>query len=494
MSAAPVPPNEAQRLLALAYYGILDTPAEAQFDRIVRLAQHLLGTPVATINFVDQTRQWSKASVGMSKTTAPRRDSLCAWTILTDQPTVIENAQADPRFAHNPMVTGDPHIHMYAGAPLIMPSGQRIGTLCVTDSRPHPLSAADLEALQDLAALVVSELELRAYQQRLSLSLDAQREHSAELQRTLEQAQALSGVHQLLQLDLEPRDALLAVASLLGDALQVDQAGLCRTQGADVDVHISHLEAGGAAAHAALDAPGAIVRLGLNATRVPLYVNDLAALAAERQVELSGGDTQQVAFIPAGLDPQGATHLLFTRRRGHAVPAWRPADRSLLEAAGRAAQQMLDHRQARAWSRRDALTGVLNRRAFDEDYAALTEVPFTLAVLDLDGLKALNDSQGHAQGDKLLRIFAAALAADLGRRGMVYRHGGDEFVVLADPISPDHLLEHVDVAVLAARQLSPLVGVSVGVVHSTEAGRDELLHVADTRMYDSKRRRAAQRR
>lgn len=494
MSGAPLPPDEAQRLMALAYYGILDTPHEPQFDRIVRLAAHLLRTPVATINFVDQTRQWSKASVGTGGGAVHRQDSFCAWTVLHDHPTIIENAPADPRFARNPMVTGAPHIHMYAGAPLVMPSGQRIGTLCVSDHQPHPLSADDVQALQDLAAIVVTELELRAYQQRLSLSLNAQREHTAELQRSLGQAQALSGVHRLLDLELEPRDALLAVTALLGEALDADQAGICRTQNDDVEVQVSHVRPDLPAQHqpAAPGAPATIRALGLNRTAEPLYIHDLPALAAREGVPVSG-DITQVAVIPAGQDPQGATHLIVTRRRDHPIPEWRPADRSLLEAAGRAAQQTLDHHQARAWARRDALTGILNRRAFDEDYAALTEVPFTLALLDLDGLKQLNDTQGHAQGDKLLRIFAAALAAELGRSGAAYRYGGDEFVVIADPLSDDHLLEHVDAAVLAARQLSPLVGVSVGVAHSSEADRAALLDLADARMYDSKRRRALHR-
>ncbi len=494
MSGAPTPPDEAQRLKTLAAYGILDTPPEPQFDRIVRLARHLLRTPVATINFIDQARQWSKASVGLGSDPVDRRDALCAWTILQDQPTVIENARTDPRFATNPMVTGDPHIHMYAGAPLVTPGGQRIGTLCVTDDQPHPLSAGDVQALQDLAALVVTELELRAAQQRLLLTLDAQRDRSAELQRSLDQAQTLTGVHQLLQLELEPRDTLLAVASLLGDTLDADHAGLCRTQGAEVDVQISHVRANLPLEQQSL--PGAadvIVRLGLNTVRTPLYIPDLGALAAERQVPVSG-NVQQVAVIPAGEEPGGPVNLIFTRRRDHPVPTWRTADRSLLEAAGRAAQQMLEHRQAQAWARRDALTGILNRRAFEEDYAALTEVPFTLALLDLDGLKGLNDTAGHAQGDKLLRIFAAALAADLGSAAQVYRYGGDEFVVLTETVTEDRLLDHVDAAVLAARQLSPLMGVSVGTVRSDEADRAALLHLADTRMYESKRRRAAARR
>nr|WP_233554327.1 GAF domain-containing protein [Deinococcus cavernae] len=77
-------------------------------------------------------------------------------------PMVVEDTQQDPRFCDYPMVTGQPHIRMYAGAPLITPSGHRIGTLCVTDTQVHPLSDTDLQTLQDLAALVVTELELRA--------------------------------------------------------------------------------------------------------------------------------------------------------------------------------------------------------------------------------------------------------------------------------------------------------------------------------------------
>ncbi len=132
MTGAPLPPEEDARLLELARYEILDTPPEEAFDRITRLAARLLDTPVAFINFVSQDRQWSKATYGPGDTTAPRGDSVCAWTILEAGPMVIENAHADPRFVHNPLVTGEPHIHMYAGTPLITPAGHRIGTLCVT--------------------------------------------------------------------------------------------------------------------------------------------------------------------------------------------------------------------------------------------------------------------------------------------------------------------------------------------------------------------------
>ncbi|OLV17900.1 GAF domain-containing protein [Deinococcus marmoris] len=106
MTSAPLPSGEYARLLELSRYEILDTPAEAAFDRITRLAARVMDTPVAVINFVDQSRQWGKSACGLGDTTAPRQDSLCAWTILQTGPMVIENAWADPRFAHNPMVIG----------------------------------------------------------------------------------------------------------------------------------------------------------------------------------------------------------------------------------------------------------------------------------------------------------------------------------------------------------------------------------------------------
>ncbi|WP_189074962.1 GAF domain-containing protein, partial [Deinococcus sedimenti] len=161
MSAAPTPSDEAARLLDLARYRVLDTDREDPFNRITRLAARLLRTPVAVLNFVDQYRQWGKAMVGLTDTEAPREHSFCAWTINGDEPFVVEDARTDPRFHDNPMVTGEPRICMYAGAPLLTPAGHRIGTLCVTDDRPHPLSSEDLHSLQDLAALAMQELELR---------------------------------------------------------------------------------------------------------------------------------------------------------------------------------------------------------------------------------------------------------------------------------------------------------------------------------------------
>lgn len=148
---------------------------------------------------------------------------------------------------------------------------------------------------------------------------------------------------------------------------------------------------------------------------------------------------------------------------------------------------------ARQQARQDPLTGVLNRRAFEEDlpFREGGTQPFTLAVLDLDGLKGVNDHEGHAQGDKVLRVFAATLAVELDAGAALYRVGGDEFIVLMDGAEIEAFYEGVDVAVLAARQVAPLGGVSVGVASSAESSGQALVALADKRMYEAKQRRQA---
>ncbi|CAM3338882.1 hypothetical protein DESA109040_08495 [Deinococcus saxicola] len=114
-------------------------------------------------------------------------------------------------------------------------------------------------------------------------------------------------------------------------------------------------------------------------------------------------------------------------------------------------------------ARHDPLTGALNRRALDEDMARLEgqAQPFTLAGIDLDGLKTVNDQQGHAQGDRLLQIFAGTLKSTLNLDAQVFRVGGDEFVVLGR--APEtQIRSAVNAAVLATRQVAPLRGASLG--------------------------------
>lgn len=153
--------DEAARLLALQRYNILDTPAEPKFDRIVRMASRMLEMPISLVSLIDEARQWFKARVGMERTETPRSMSLCAHAIQADDVMIVEDATLDPRFVANPLVTGDLKIRFYAGAPLTTNDGYRLGTLCVIDRVPRHLTEQQKLLMEDLAALVVDEMELR---------------------------------------------------------------------------------------------------------------------------------------------------------------------------------------------------------------------------------------------------------------------------------------------------------------------------------------------
>ena len=156
---APLPKNEDARLRALHECHVLDTPPEDEFEEITRLAAHICGVPIAAVSLVDAERQWFKSIVGLPVTETPRDVAFCAHTILRPDVMVVPDAQADLRFVDNPLVTGDPSIRFYAGAPLVTEDGHALGSLCVIDRTPRHLLADQQEALRLLARLVTSQLE-----------------------------------------------------------------------------------------------------------------------------------------------------------------------------------------------------------------------------------------------------------------------------------------------------------------------------------------------
>lgn len=162
----PIPQNEQQRLKKLRDYGVLDTPPSEAFDRVTRLASRLLKMPVALVSLVDHNRQWFKSKVGLDADETPREVAFCAHAICDSAVLVVPDATEDPRFAENPLVTGAPDIRFYAGAPLRTAEGLNLGTLCVIDSTPREFSEEDRALLEDLAHIVIDEIELHALAQR----------------------------------------------------------------------------------------------------------------------------------------------------------------------------------------------------------------------------------------------------------------------------------------------------------------------------------------
>ena len=163
--------HESERLRILASYEILDTTREKDFDDITQLAADIFEMPIAAISILDHERQWFKSSVGLGISETARSISFCTHTIRNTEPFIVNNALEDARFEGNPLVLNEPHIHFYAGVPLINPDGVALGSFCLIDHKPRRLSAAQLELLASLAHHVMSLFELRLQRNRLRRSL-----------------------------------------------------------------------------------------------------------------------------------------------------------------------------------------------------------------------------------------------------------------------------------------------------------------------------------
>jgi EAL domain-containing protein (putative c-di-GMP-specific phosphodiesterase class I)/signal transduction histidine kinase/PleD family two-component response regulator len=150
--------RESQRLQALHALQVLDTPEEARFDRLTRLAQQIFRVPIALVSLVDERRQWFKSHAGLDVRETPRELSFCTHAIHHDEVMVVQDARYDLRFQDNPLVTGDPRIRFYAGCPLRLDDGSGIGTLCLIDTVPRFMGVEERTLLADLAALVAKEL------------------------------------------------------------------------------------------------------------------------------------------------------------------------------------------------------------------------------------------------------------------------------------------------------------------------------------------------
>lgn len=157
MQPAPIPFDDDYRLKVVKQLNILDKPEE-RFDRVTRLAKRMFDVDIALLSIVEQDKQWFKSNVGLNAQETGRGESFCGHAILGDEPFIIPDASVDVRFSDNPLVTGEPNIRFYAGVPLKIDDGVKIGTLCIIDSQPRHFSDQQVNDLIDLAKLAESEL------------------------------------------------------------------------------------------------------------------------------------------------------------------------------------------------------------------------------------------------------------------------------------------------------------------------------------------------
>lgn len=422
----PIPANEAARLQALDALDILDTAPEDAFDRITGLASQVLDTPIALVSLVDETRQWFKSRIGLDATESPRDAAFCAHAICQDAVFVVEDAPRDPRFAANPLVTGDPDIRFYAGAPLVTGDGHALGALCVMDRQARSFTSEQKQRLRDLAAIVIDTLELR----RL-----ARQARAAEVR-----------LHEIIEalpdgFVLYDRDDRLVMHNRRYAEIDAESFGML-TPGARFED---------------------LLRIGVAQGQYPQAVGREEEWIAER---MDGHNS------PAGPVEQQLSDGTWLR-----IAERRTGDGGLVGFCTDVTALKTREAELDALATTDGLTGALNRQGFiergeDELHRAERYTStVSLLMMDVDHFKTINDSFGYAAGDDVLKAVVEACNGCLRKSDLLCRYGGEEFAVLSPNTGIDgaeRLAERIREAM--ADLLVPFEGayialtVSIGVV------------------------------
>jgi diguanylate cyclase (GGDEF)-like protein/PAS domain S-box-containing protein len=456
------PSNEESRLRALQAAKILDTTHDQEFDELLRLACSLCDTPMGTITLVDRDRQWFKARIGIDVDETPRDLSFCGHTILGTETMQVPDTTVDDRFAEHPLVIGDPYIRFYAGAPLATPEGLNLGTICVIDKKPRTLSDNQRQMLEILAKHVVSRI--RAHTQGAIAD-----------ERELRMSRKLFFAF----MDNCP------IVGILKDAegRMVWYNRLCAERfGVDREEWLGKTDAERWPPERALEAR----------TRDMVVLNGGRLVETyEPEVSLDGTRRYWSTYRFPFVDPDGerfVASLAIDVTRASVAEAEVAHYQRELEAA---------NAQLHELSITDALTGVKNRRAFDERVqhefalAVRHNLPLSLMMLDADHFKSFNDTFGHAEGDVMLRSMAATIQSSVRNTDMVARYGGEEFAVILPNTNQEEaklLAERICRAVETMKSPKRKMTVSIGIASKTPelVNREHFFSLADEALYCAK--------
>lgn len=404
--------SEQERLRALEQYAADPLP-EGAFDLLTRLTARILGTPMALISLVGTSQVTFKSCFGIDLRQTDRSLSFCTFALGSRDVLVVADTTLDERFASNPLVTGGPQVRFYAGAPLVMPDGQILGTLCILDVQPRAsFSEEDCGALADLAALVVDELELRLSRQAAHREAQESQRRALDLQDALNQSRLLSGISDLADLDLPPEELLPHVVELVSAALEVDWGGLMALR-EETGTLLSHWHRSPDGAFVTTvghrvrrESGGLLWRAAQQLA--PLFVDDYAEQAGGRSdLKQAGGR----AVVSARLGQHGPVTFVMTLVRLSRDRPWTLRDRQLVHAALGVVRQSVVRAAARtAWRESEARLSL-----------ALNAAPVVLWTTDMDGVFTLSEGRG-------LQLIGSAPGRSVGRSVSEVYAGNPEVV------------------------------------------------------------------
>lgn len=477
----PLHPREEERIARLLGYDILDTGPDVIFDHLTQMAATVTGSPISLISLVDRNRQWVKSRYGCDLRESPRDDAFCAHTILdAEKMLIVPDSLRDPRFEHNPFVSGEPHIRFYAGIPLHNGDGLPIGSFCIIDRKPRELTAEQIASLKDLARIAMDYLEVHRSNRDLT---------------------------RLLQREKEVYTRLLKVSSEMASSSHTFETSL-RSIMNNLDPNLGWLSC---RIINFLSDGGSVTRMN------PQLPKDPEIDLLWREIDEQGGrlpsDAPKTEFISAGtMRPEYAYLFVPVRLRGKSLatiemiyPDHRRMDSRIREVfdlmavnLAVVAERELVNADLHYRAHHDALTGAVNRILFLEELTkAISEAEplrpdSVLLFLDLDGFKEVNDNFGHQTGDRLLIEVTERLQGLCREKDVLGRLSGDEFVILirdlgvSDDLEP--LLKRIQRSLSQPFMLGNLeirIGTSIGVaiIDRRDLSTPELLRRSEEAMY-----------